>query len=44
MIYERFTTRERWQEHFDAPPIIRLKEELADAVELPVERLETYEA
>jgi len=44
MIYERFTTREHWQAHFDAPPIVRLKEELADAVELPVERLETYEA
>jgi hypothetical protein len=29
--------------HFDAPAIVRLKAELADAVELPVERLETYE-
>ncbi len=44
MLYERFSTREHWQEHFDAPPIIRLKAELADAVELPVERLESYEA
>ncbi len=44
MLYERFATREHWQAHFDSPPIVRLKEELADAVELPVERLETYEA
>lgn len=44
MIFERFTTRAHWQAHFDAPPILRLKAELADAVELPVERLETYEA
>jgi quinol monooxygenase YgiN len=44
MLYERFTTREHWQAHFEAAPIIRLKAELANAVELPVERLETYEA
>lgn len=44
MLFERFTTREHWQAHFEAPPILRLKAELADAVELPVERLETYEA
>ena len=44
MLYERFTTREHWQAHFAAPAIIRLKAELADAVVLPVERLEAYEA
>ena len=44
MLYERFTAREHWQGHFDAPAILRLKAELADAVVLPVERLETYEA
>jgi quinol monooxygenase YgiN len=44
MLYERFTTREHWQSHFGAPAIIRLKAELADAVVLPVERLEAYEA
>jgi len=44
MLYERFTTREYWQAHFVAPAIIRLKAELADAVVLPVERLEAYEA
>ena len=44
MIYERFSSREHWQAHFDAKPILRLKAELADKVELPVERLETYEA
>ena len=44
MLYERFTTREYWQAHFVAPAIIRLKAELADAVALPVERLEAYEA
>ena len=44
MLYERFTTREYWQAHFEAAPILRLKAELADAVVLPVERLETYEA
>jgi len=44
MLYERFTTREHWQAHFGAPAIIRLKAELADAVVLPVERLEAYEA
>lgn len=43
MLYERFTTRKHWQAHFEAPAIVRLKAELADAVELPVERLETYE-
>ena len=43
MLFERFTTRNHWQAHFDAPAIVRLKAELADAVELPVERLETYE-
>jgi quinol monooxygenase YgiN len=35
MLYERFTTRDHWQAHFDAPAIVRLKAELADAVELP---------
>ena len=44
MLYERFATREHWQAHFHAPPILRLKKELATAVELPVERLESYEA
>ena len=44
MLYERLTTREHWQAHFGAPAIIRLKAELADAVVLPVERLEAYEA
>ena len=44
MLYERFSSREHWQAHFDAEPILRLKAELADKVELPVERLETYEA
>lgn len=43
MLNERFTTREHWHALFDAPAIVRLKAELADAVELPVERLETYE-
>ena len=44
MLYERFATRELWHAHFGAPAIIRLKAELADAVVLPVERLEAYEA
>ena len=44
MLYERFSSREHWLAHFDAAPIVRLKAELAEAVELPVERLETYEA
>lgn len=44
MIYERWTSREHWQAHFEAPSILRLKTELADRVELPVERLETYPA
>lgn len=42
MLLERWSSREDWQAHFDAPPILRLKAELADAVVLPVERLETY--
>jgi quinol monooxygenase YgiN len=44
MIYERWASREHWQAHFDQPAILRLKAELADAVELPVERLEAYPA
>lgn len=44
MIYERWSTRELWQAHFENPAILRLKAELADKVELPVERLETYPA
>ena len=43
MLCERFTTRNHWQANLDAPAIVRLKAELADAVELPVERLETCE-
>ena len=42
MLLERWSSREDWHAHFEAPPILRLKAELADAVELPVERLETY--
>jgi quinol monooxygenase YgiN len=44
MLLERWSSREDWQAHFDAPPILRLKAELAQRVELPVERLETYPA
>ena len=44
MLSERWSTREQWQAHFEAAPIQRLKTELADKVELPVERSETYEA
>ena len=44
VIYERWTTREHWQAHFEQPAILRLKNELADRVELPVERLEAYPA
>lgn len=44
MLYERWTSREMWQAHFDEPAIVHLKAVLADKVELPVERLESYEA
>jgi quinol monooxygenase YgiN len=44
MIYERWTSKEHWQAHFEHPAILRLKAELADKVELPVERLEAYPA
>jgi quinol monooxygenase YgiN len=44
MIYERWTSREHWQAHFEQPAILRLKRELANRVELPVERLEAYPA
>ena len=44
MLYERWTSRELWQAHFDEPAIVQLKAALADKVELPVERLESYEA
>jgi quinol monooxygenase YgiN len=44
MLYERWSSREHWQAHFDQPAIVRLKRELADKVELPVERLEAYPA
>lgn len=44
MLYERWSTREHWQAHFEHPAIIALKAELADKVELPVERLEAYAA
>jgi quinol monooxygenase YgiN len=44
MIYERWTSKELWQAHFEHPAILRLKAELADKVELPVERLEAYPA
>jgi len=42
ILHERWSSRDHWQAHFEAPPILRLKAELADRVELPVERLETY--
>jgi quinol monooxygenase YgiN len=44
LLYERFVSREHWQAHFEHPAILRLKAELADKVELPVERLEAYPA
>jgi quinol monooxygenase YgiN len=41
---EKWSSREHWRAHFEAPAILRLKAELADRVVLPVERLELYEA
>ena len=44
VIYERWTSREAWQNHFETQPIRDLKEQLASLVQIPVERLETYSA
>ena len=40
MLFERWESREIWQAHFDTEPIKWLQKELADKVELPVERIE----
>jgi hypothetical protein len=37
-------SRDIWQAHFDTEPIKWLQAELADKVELPVERWEMYDA
>jgi quinol monooxygenase YgiN len=44
LLIEKWSSREYWRDHFEAPAILRLKAELADRVVLPVERLEMYEA
>ena len=44
LLIEKWSSRERWRAHFEAPAILRLKAELADRVVVPVERLEMYEA
>ena len=40
VLFERWESREIWQAHFDTEPIKWLQKELADKVELPVERIE----
>lgn len=44
LLIEKWSSRECWRAHFEAPAILRLKAELAEKVVLPVERLEMYEA
>lgn len=44
IIYERWSSREDWQSHFESQAIQTLKAQLTLKVELPVERLETYSA
>lgn len=42
VLFEQWESRGSWQAHFDTEPIKWLQAELADKVELPVERLEMY--
>ena len=42
VLFEQWESRGSWQAHFDTEPIRWLQAELADKVELPVERLEMY--
>ena len=44
VLFERWESREIWQAHFDTEPIKWLQKELADKVELPVERIELGES
>ena len=44
VLFERWESREIWQAHFDTEPIQWLQKELADKVELPVERIELGES
>jgi quinol monooxygenase YgiN len=44
ILIERWSSREHWQAHFEDAAILRMKAELATRVELPVERVELYEA
>ncbi|MEJ6507736.1 MAG: antibiotic biosynthesis monooxygenase [Microbacteriaceae bacterium] len=43
VLIEEWVDRDSWQAHFGWEPIQRLKRELPDLVEMPVERWELYE-
>ena len=43
VLFEQWESRDIWQAHFDTEPIKWLQAELADKVELPVERWEMYD-
>ena len=42
VLWEEWESRVAWQAHFEWEPIKRLKRELAERVEMPVERWEMY--
>jgi quinol monooxygenase YgiN len=42
VLWEEWESRVAWQAHFEWEPIKRLKRELAELVEMPVERWEMY--
>jgi len=42
VLWEEWESRAAWQAHFEWEPIKRLKRELAERVEMPVERWEMY--
>jgi len=44
VLFEQWESRDIWQAHFDTEPIKWLQAELADKVELPVERWEMYDS
>lgn len=44
VLFEQWETRDIWQAHFQTEPIRWLQAELADKVELPVERVEMYDS